>query len=113
MESLVPMPVEIRRLGVRAIRIRWRDGHVSEYANSYLRDHCPCAGCRVRPPRGLPIVARQRPPLYAATIVPAGRYALSIRWSDGHDGGIYSYQTLRTLCPCAACGPEPVREKGA
>ena len=32
-----------------------------------------------------------------------GRYAISVEWSDGHDTGIYSYQTLRGLCPGAAC----------
>ena len=26
----------------------------------------------------------------------------AFKWSDGHDTGIYSYQTLRALCPCAA-----------
>ncbi len=34
-----------------------------------------------------------------------GRYAVNIQWSDGHDTGIYSYQTLRELCPCAECLP--------
>ena len=27
-------------------RIRWDDGHQSIYSWKYLRDHCPCAGCR-------------------------------------------------------------------
>jgi DUF971 family protein len=41
--------------------------------------------------------------LYAKQIGVVGRYALSIEWSDGHDSGIYSYRTLRALCPCAVC----------
>ena len=29
-----------------------------------------------------------------------GRYAMTIRWSDGHHTGIYAFDFLRTLCPC-------------
>jgi DUF971 family protein len=35
---------------------------------------------------------------------PVGRYALNPVWRDGHESGIYSYQYLRELCPCPACG---------
>ena len=41
--------------------------------------------------------------LYAVQIGVVGRYAVTIQWSDGHDTGIYSYRTLRGLCPCAGC----------
>ena len=27
-----------------------------------------------------------------------GRYALTFRWSDGHDTGIYSFRYLREIC---------------
>jgi DUF971 family protein len=27
-----------------------------------------------------------------------GRYALTFRWSDGHDAGIYSFRYLREIC---------------
>ena len=102
-----PTPTEIRRLGVHALRIAWADGHASEYRNDYLRDHCPCAECRERPKRSLPVVNERRDELYAVQIGVVGRYAVSIQWSDGHDTGIYSYQTLRALCPCAAVPPPP------
>jgi DUF971 family protein len=32
-----------------------------------------------------------------------GHYALQIEFSDGHSTGIYSYDHLRTICPCAEC----------
>lgn len=103
-ERLSP-PTEIRRLGVQAVRIAWADGHASEYRNDYLRDRCPCAECRERSPRRLPVVNEPREALYPMQIGLVGRYAVSIQWSDGHDSGIYSYQTLRALCPCAQCQP--------
>lgn len=103
MVEAVPAPKEIRRLGTDGVRITWRDGHQSEYDTQFLRDHCPCAECREHPRRSLPVIGSQRPRLYPAEISLAGRYAVNIRWSDGHDSGIYSYQTLRRLCPCTAC----------
>ena len=105
MTQRAPTPTEIRRLGVQAVRIVWSDGHASEYRNDYLRDHCPCAECRERPARRLPVVNERRDELYAVQIGLVGRYAVSVQWSDGHDTGIYSYQTLRALCPCERCRP--------
>jgi DUF971 family protein len=96
-------PREIRRLGVDALRIVWDDGHQSEYRNDFLRERCPCAECRQRPARSLPVVNERRDELYAVQIGVVGRYAVSVQWSDGHDSGIYSYQTLRALCPCDQC----------
>jgi DUF971 family protein len=32
-----------------------------------------------------------------------GNYALQIDFSDGHTTGIYSYDYLRTICPCDEC----------
>ena len=101
-----PLPTEIRRRGTYAVRIVWNDGHESEYTNHDLRNLCPCAVCRERPRHALPVVGNQGPPLYAAEIGVVGHYAVSIKWSDGHDSGIYSYQTLRRLCPCEQCRPE-------
>jgi DUF971 family protein len=34
-----------------------------------------------------------------------GRYAIRILWSDGHNTGLYSYDHLRQICPCAECNP--------
>ena len=32
-----------------------------------------------------------------------GRYAVGVRWADGHDS-IYPLENLRRECPCKACG---------
>ena len=32
-----------------------------------------------------------------------GRYAVRLRWSDGHSAGIYEFGLLRSLCPCDGC----------
>ena len=32
-----------------------------------------------------------------------GNYALQIDFTDGHTTGIYSFEYLRTICPCEEC----------
>ena len=97
-------PQTIKRLGTDAVEIAWQDGHRSVYPNRYLRENCPCASCRegAPPRRRLPVLGTPGD-LHPVQIGVVGRYALSIQWSDGHDSGIYSYDTLRLLCPCDAC----------
>lgn len=46
----------------------------------------------------------------AAAIALVGSYAIRVRWTDGHDSGIYTYDWLLAHCPCEACAgtdPEP------
>jgi len=98
------------------VDIAWSDGHASHYDFTYLREHCPCATCNDErekkkafsaavpvAPAALPIF-KPRPRAQAATSV--GNYAIQISYSDGHGTGIYSYDYLRTLCPCAECEKE-------
>ena len=32
-----------------------------------------------------------------------GRYAVRLFWADGHSTGLYSFDYLREICPCAEC----------
>ncbi len=82
------------------LRIRWKDGGVSEYAPRDLRLACPCAGC-VDEMTGRRIlrdddVAHGVHPLAIRYV---GRYALRFDWSDGHGTGIYPFEFLRRLDP--------------
>jgi DUF971 family protein len=94
-------PATIKRLGKESVEIVWNDGHKSVYPNRQLREHCPCASCRSRPARSLPILGETE--LYPVQIGVVGRYAVSVEWSDRHRTGIYSYETVRQLCPCEFC----------
>jgi len=99
----------------RGIEIDWKDGHHSSYGIEYLRDWCPCATCagthgtQPRPKTTASPAGPASPfPMFKArermlSIEPVGNYALRIKWSDGHDTGIYSYSHLRQICPCPAC----------
>lgn len=99
-----PTPLEIEKLGDRAMRIVWDDGHVSDYPNPALRFGCSCAQCIDEWTGERRLEFRT----IAADIHPTalelvGNYAVQITWSDGHATGIYSYDHLRALCPCTAC----------
>ena len=97
-------PERIERVGESALRVRWSDGHESLYHWDFLRACCPCAACREgTPPRPDPTVK----PL---ELQPVGRYAVAIRWSDGHNTGIFSHEFLRSICPCEACRPDQFTE---
>ena len=98
-------PTTIKRLGKESVEITWGDGHHGIYPNRYLRDNCPCASCREgKPRRWLPVLGNPGE-ICPVQIGVVGRYAISIQWSDRHDTGIYSYETLRQLCPCEHCRP--------
>jgi DUF971 family protein len=94
-------PTEINHIkGSSLVRIIWDDGHVGEYPEAYLRGQCPCALCQGHGPghRFLEV-----PDAKLVGIDGVGNYAIEFRWQDGHSTGIYSYDYLRALCPCAAC----------
>ena len=88
----------------KALEIQWRDGHISIFEPRYLRLNCPCAGC-VDEMSGYRIVDPEMVPMgiYPTAIHYVGRYALQFVWSDGHDTGFFSFETLRRLCPCDEC----------
>ena len=95
----------------KGVKIDWKDGHHSEYSLTYLRDKCPCANCtgahgtppRVPEPEVSTPFPMFKPALKMLSVEPVGNYAIRIHWSDGHSSGIYSYDHLRSICPCGEC----------
>ncbi len=97
-------PVEITSLKEEGIRIRWADGHEAVYPALYLRGQCQCASCVDEWSGEKRIKTEQIPEgIHSTSIEAKGRYAVSIHWSDGHDTGIYPFDYLRKICPCAQC----------
>ena len=35
-----------------------------------------------------------------------GNYGLQLKWNDGHQTGIFSWELLRRWCGCPVCVPE-------
>ena len=95
-------PRQLRQQGSRRLVITWLDGHESVYDVRDLRLACGCAAC-VDEWTG---EGRLDPDAVPADVHPlridaVGRYAIHVRWSDGHDTGIYPYRRLRELDPKA------------
>jgi DUF971 family protein len=109
----MPADIKVHVSSGAGIDIVWSDQHRSHYDFVYLRDLCPCAMCdderrkkheaaaqTVGLGTALPLF-KPRPRARAAKAM--GHYALQIDFTDGHATGIYSYDYLRTICPCEEC----------
>ena len=92
-------PREIKQEGDASVQITWADGRVCKFTAPALRRACPCAQCmnewtgeRMLDP------ATISDDLSITNLQLVGRYALTFKWSDGHETGIYSFRFLRGLC---------------
>jgi DUF971 family protein len=97
-------PTKLELADANHLRITWSDGQVRQYSLRELRDLCPCATCREKrnapppPPTQLPILTEaQIRPLRITAMKPVGNYAYSIDFSDGHNTGIYTLESLRQM----------------
>ena len=90
--------------------VTWDDGTSSEYPIAYLRRMSPSAEQRElrremeeNPLAVLPdSIARHEGPLTAIDAELIGSYAIKIKFSDGHDTGIFSWTYLRQIDPATA-----------
>jgi DUF971 family protein len=108
-----PATVKVHVTSGAGVDIVWSDGHVSHYDFPYLRDECPCATCndeRIRKsahagatPVSTPALPMFKPKARAQAATTVGNYAIQITFTDGHATGIFSYDHLRSICPCADC----------
>jgi DUF971 family protein len=101
---MIAQPTKLELVTGPRLRITWSDGQVRDYALRELRDKCPCATCREKrsapppSPLQLPIIsAAEAQPLRITAMKPVGNYAYSIDFSDGHNTGIYTLESLREL----------------
>ncbi len=123
----MPIPIDERRKPAKVkvhvstgagIDITWSDGHASHYDFAYLREQCPCAMCNdermkkaAKGPQTAPVLSSPALPLFkprltAKSAHAVGNYALHIDFNDGHTSGIFSFDFLRTICPCEDCARE-------
>jgi DUF971 family protein len=97
-------PAQLKKIGKDQFQITWKDGHVSNYTYQFLRQNCPCAGCRNEWTGERTLDPNTVPSdLIASKVNIVGNYALHFAFSDHHETGIYSFNTLRSMCPCTIC----------
>lgn len=111
-----PSDVKIHVSSGAGVDITWSDGHASHYDFAYLRDNCPCATCNDERnkkaafapagPASAAALPMFKPKARAKSATAVGNYAMQITFTDGHATGIYSYDHLRSICPCVDCARE-------
>ncbi len=96
----------------RGLTVEWSDGTTSYYSIAYLRRMSPSADVaqlREELARNPLTVLPSSPAgaLAAESAELVGHYALRIRFTDGHDTGIYSWRYLREIDPAKQRPPGP------
>ena len=97
-------PQYLKMLDPDTLQIKWADGEIRRYGVSELRKNCPCANCKEKksapdpPVTSLPVITTaEAQPLRITEMRPMGRYAYAIHFSDGHDSGLFTLESLREL----------------
>lgn len=103
-QPIRPTAIDLKK--DRGLTIAWSDGTSSYFSVAYLRRLSPSADARVlreqmasNPLTVLPSSSASQGPLTALGAELVGHYAIKIRFSDGHDTGIYTWEYLREIDP--------------
>jgi len=112
-------PVKLDLKKDRGLTVEWADGTSSYYAIAYLRKMSPSAEARQlreemakNPLTVLPNSMASGEALVAESAEMVGNYAIRIRFSDGHDTGIFSWSYLREIDPNAPPPADTASEPG-
>ena len=92
-----PKPVEISlHQKSRILEITYSDGERFELSYEFLRVHSPSAEVQGHGP-GQGVLQIGKEDAMISHIEPVGSYAIQPTFDDGHDTGIYSWETLYDL----------------
>lgn len=89
-----PIPTEITlHQKSQVLEITFADGKTSRLPAEFLRVHSPSAEVRGHGP-GQEVLQAGKKNVEIVAVEPVGHYAIQLRFSDGHDTGIYSWDLL-------------------
>ena len=92
-----PWPTEITlHQASRRLDVTFNDGQQYQFPIEYLRVHSPSAEVRGHGP-GQETLQTGKRLVTIEEIIPVGTYAIQLRFSDGHDTGIFSWDYLKDL----------------
>jgi DUF971 family protein len=92
-----PVPTEIKlHQQSRIMEVAFEDGNRFQLPYEYLRVFSPSAEVRGHGP-GQETLQTGKRNVTIDTVDPVGNYAIKPTFSDGHDSGIYSWDTLYDL----------------
>jgi DUF971 family protein len=92
-----PIPTEIKlHQRSRVLEVTFDDGRRFELSCEYLRVHSPSAEVRGHSPAQA-VLQVGKEDVNIVAVEPIGRYAVRLRFDDGHDTGLYSWDLLYDL----------------
>ena len=92
-----PRPTEIvLHRTARALEVAFDSGERFKLPAEYLRTHSPSAEVQGHGP-GQRVLVGGKGAVNIAAIEPVGQYAVLLRFDDGHDTGIFAWDTLYAL----------------
>jgi DUF971 family protein len=92
-----PSPTEIKlHQKSRMLEVAFEDGARFQMPCEYLRVYSPSAEVRGHGP-GQEVLQIGKENVNITAVEPVGNYAVALRFDDGHDTGIYSWQHLYYL----------------
>lgn len=95
MNAARPTTLKLHRLS-RVLEVGYADGRRYELPCEYLRVFSPSAEVRGHG-GGEPMLVAGKREVNIAAIEPVGHYAVRLRFDDGHDSGLYSWDVLEEL----------------
>jgi len=93
----MPTPIQITLLRAsHVLEVRFEDGESFRLPAEYLRVNSPSAEVQGHGP-GQKVLVDGKADVNIDEIVPVGNYAVLLKFSDGHQTGIYSWDVLYEL----------------
>lgn len=93
---LKPTPTQVHLKESQAVlEIAWSDGQEDVLSLQYLRGWCPCAQCQGHFSMKKEFIEGVSTELLH--VEPVGSYAMRLKWADGHESGIFSFEYLREI----------------
>ena len=87
--------LEIRNdVDARELELAWSDGSAARLSHRVLRARCRCAECRQAACEGTVL---QMEGVVLVGIEPYGPNAVHLKFSDGHERGIFPFEYLREV----------------
>ena len=94
MSEVVPTQIKLHQK-TRMLEVHFNNQTSYKLPCEYLRVFSPSAEVRAAKNRGETIVGKEQ--VSIESIEPVGQYAIRLVFDDGHDSGIYSWKTLKSL----------------
>jgi DUF971 family protein len=93
-DSVVPPTNVAFKKGDADVTVTWKNGACSIISGSELRRYCACSECRARKVVGISLINVSAE---LTQVELMGRNALHVKFSDGHERGIYPWPYLYAI----------------